>query len=125
MYELEDQWIEAFQALPNTKPLVDMLRNRSMPMPFGARDQLAEMISPGKPALEPFVFELKPNKDYDIGKMLEKLEVAYLYGAARADGEKSQQAADEVGHEYARLDGRTVYRWLQVVKEFGRRLRGN
>jgi hypothetical protein len=69
MYEQEDIWLNAFAALhsrakpvvdkkgrilkyapdPDPKPLVDLLRSDT-PMPRGARDALAELLSPGDPA---------------------------------------------------------------------------
>jgi hypothetical protein len=123
-YETEDVWINAFQALPDVKPLVDLLRNRTMPMPLGARDQLAELLSPGAPALEPFMLEVKPNKSFDIGRTLEKMEAVSLYGQEVEAGKSSQAAAKDVGHRYDRVSGRQLYRYLAEVKAFVARLRG-
>jgi hypothetical protein len=123
-YETEDIWIEAFQAFPDVKPLVKLLRNKTVPMPLGARDQLAEMLSPGVPALEPFLLEMKPNRSFDMNKTLEQIEAVHLYGQEMTSGKSSQDAAEDTGHKYARVSGRHFYRYLKSVRALVGRLQG-
>jgi hypothetical protein len=43
-YELEDVWLNAIAKLPDTKPLAELLRDFSTPIPPGVRDLLAELL---------------------------------------------------------------------------------
>lgn len=119
--EINDIWINAFAAFPDVQPLLLLLRSDT-PMTPGARDLLAELLSPGDPPIDPFVLELKPNAKFDMAGILEKIAAADLYGCELAAGKSSQQAAKQAGHKYARVSGRQLYRYLHEVRRLVGRL---
>jgi hypothetical protein len=113
-HEIDDIWLNAFAAFPDVQPLVQLLRSNT-PMTPGARDLLAELLSPGDPPIDSFVLELKPNADF--AKMLRKFDAVADY--------KMGTSADEAGAKQ-NVTGRTVFRYLdeEIPQKLGERLRG-
>jgi hypothetical protein len=129
MYELEDAWLNAFAMLPDVKPLADLLRDYSTPMPRGARDQLAELLNPGNPDICGGRLTYTPTDG--IRRAIEKWLPSVVDYHAEADqrkragkGDASQNAAKSVGKRNKRSD-RTVYRKLRAWRKLVARLRGS
>jgi hypothetical protein len=112
---IHDLWINAFAAFPDLQRLARLLRCENIPMTQGARNTLAELLSPGDPPIDSFVLELKPNADFD--KMLRKFDAVADY--------KMGISADEAGAKQ-NVTGRTVFRYLdeEIPQKLGQRLRG-
>jgi hypothetical protein len=120
MAEIDDIWINAFGALPDVQPLVRLLRSDT-PMPPGARDLLAELLSPGDPPISDFELVPKRNKKFDT--ILDQLEKVAPYAQEREAGKSAQAAAIEAG-EAAGVDERTIFRYHEKLRRLGERLRG-
>jgi hypothetical protein len=118
----EDVWLNAFAAFPDIRPLVRLLRSDT-PMTAGAREILAELLSPSHPPIDSFVLELKPNADFD--KTLRKLGAVAEYKIATGAGMSAEIAAEEAGSNH-NVTGRQLFRWLKedVPQRLGERLRG-
>jgi hypothetical protein len=89
MADIDDLWINALAALPDVQPLVRLLRSDT-PMPPGARDLLAELLSPADPPISDF--ELIPKRIKKFDTMLDQLEKVAPYAQER-EAEQSAQAA--------------------------------
>jgi hypothetical protein len=135
LYAIEDIWLNAIAKFPDTKPLADLLRTYSTPMPPGVRDLLAEYLNPGKPDIcggrlmyEPTdgIRRVVGSEVDDDGGLL-SLVADYHDEVERrkAAGEPgpSQEAAITVGEKSGQSD-RTVYRRLQEWRALVARLRG-
>jgi hypothetical protein len=120
MTEINDTWINAFGALPDVQPLVRLLRS-DMPVTPGARDLLAELLSPGDPPITDF--ELVPRRNKKFDAMLEQLEKVARYAEEREAGKSAQAAAVEAG-KAAGVEDRTIFRYRERLGQLGERLRG-
>jgi hypothetical protein len=120
MAEIDDIWINAFGALPDVQPLVRLLRSDTQ-MPPGARDLLAELLSPGDPPITDF--ELVPRRNKKFDTLLDQLERVAPYANEREAG-KSAQAAAVVAGEAAGVEDRTIFRYRENLRRLGERLRG-
>jgi hypothetical protein len=120
MTEIDNVWINAFGALPDVDPLVRLLRS-DVPITPGARDLLAELLSPGNPPISDF--ELVPKRIKKFDTMLEQLEKVTPYAQEREAGQSAQAAAVEAG-EAAGVDERTIFRYRENLRRLGKRLRG-
>jgi hypothetical protein len=120
-HEIDDLWLNAFAAFPDVRPLVRLLRCPSVPMPPGARDTLAELLSPVDPPIDSFVLELKPNAKF--GKMFPEIDAVYSYANARDAGESSENAAAKAGEQHL-VVARQIHRYRARLKRLGDRLRG-
>jgi hypothetical protein len=137
LYAIEDVWLKAINELPDTKPLADLLRTYSVPMPPGARDFLAELLSPGDPDIYGGRLVYKPTgtfrqiagKERLIGQDNGLLSLVKDYydevERRKRAGEKdpSQGAAAAIGEKTGQ-DGRTVYRKVKAWRALVARLRG-
>jgi hypothetical protein len=128
-FSLENIWLNAFARLPDAKPLADLLRDYSTPMPPGIRDQLAEMLNPGDPDIVGGRLVFTPTDG--IGRAVEEwlpLVIGYRAEADRRKragrGDASQNAAKFVGKQ-SKTSDRTVYRKLQAWRALVARLRGS
>jgi len=119
-FVLEDLWINAFAAFPDLQPLVQLLRSNT-PMTTGARDLLAELLSPGDPPIDSFVLELKPNAKFR--KMFPELDAVHSYANARDAGESSEKAAAKAAEQHL-VTERQIHRYRAKMKRLGDRLRG-
>jgi len=120
MTEISDIWINAFGALPDVEPLVRLLRS-DVPMTPGARDLLAELLSPSDPPISDF--ELVPKRIKKFDTILEQLEKVAPYAQEREAGQSAQAAAAEAG-EAAEVTDRTIFRYRENLQRLGERLRG-
>jgi hypothetical protein len=126
-YEIEDLWLNAVARFPDTRPLADLLRTYSTPMPPGVRDLLAELLNPGKPDICGFQLVCRPTGGID--EAIEALKLAHSYHVEterlkKAGGrDPSQAAAETIGAENEMSD-RSVYRRVRLLREITLRLRG-
>jgi hypothetical protein len=127
---IEDVWLKAFNELPDTKPLADLLRTYSVPMPPGARDFLAELLSPGDPNIYGGRLVYKPTDTFrqvagDNGLLSLVKDYYDEVERRKRAGEKdpSQGAAATIGEKTGQ-DGRTVYRKVKALRALVARLRG-
>jgi hypothetical protein len=131
MIDHEDAWINAINALARLSgrdkkvvsdpdPLVRLLRSDT-PMTPGARDALAELLSPGDPPI--FDFVLEPKRVGKFDNLLTAFDAVESYAKKIEDGQSSQVAAEEAGDEHLVTD-RQIYRYLDKVRRLGERLRG-
>ena len=120
MTEIDDIWLNALGALPDVQPLVRLLRSDT-PITPGARDLLAELLSPGDPPISDF--ELVPKRIKKFDAMLDQLERLAPYAQEREAGQSAQAAAAEAG-EAAGVDERTIFRYRENLRRLGERLRG-
>jgi hypothetical protein len=137
-YAVEDIWLNAIAQLPDTtKPLADLLRTYSTPMPPSVRDLLAEYLNPGDPDIcggrlvyEPTdAIQRVVGSEVNGGAGLLSLLVDYHYEVERRKlfGEKkpSEKAAAYVGKKHKQGSARNVYRRLLAWKKIVARLRGH
>jgi hypothetical protein len=136
-FALEDLWINAFADLgrikltvdkqgvfdggavcnPDPKRLVDLLRS-DMPMPSGARNTLAELLSPGDPPLNNW--KLVPERIKRIDPIARQLDGAAAFGKNKSAGMTAEAAADQTGIR----GGKQINRYRKLLKRIGRRLHG-
>ena len=141
-YALEDIWINAFAALTQSpsdpKPLAKLLRSDT-PMPPGARDTLAELLSPGNPEYLMCRLVLEStDRSYALstadraGKIASALQISAEHAAKVTElkaksphGSKrvspSDDAADLVGKKYG-PSGRQIHRIRAELKKTHERI---
>lgn len=136
MFTVEDIWINAIARFPDTKPLANLLRAYSTPMPDGIRDSLAELLSPGDPDICGGRLVYEPNQtfrlltgsevDGDAGllSLAEDFHVDVDRRKWRGEKDPSKKAAASVGKKTGRGKWRTVYRKLEILRAIAARLRG-
>jgi hypothetical protein len=140
MYELEDTWLKAFHALPDTASLVALLRSDT-PMPSGARDMMAGLLE----GSDFWAGQLVYKKTDGIEKVIQLKELHYAtsdlsdeIGAFqdtegrrwgwrgllpiavdyfRLRGKGVPKAANKVGERY-NMDERSIYRQVKAWKAF-------
>jgi len=125
--ELEDTWLNAIASLPDGKPLADLLRTYSTPIPPEVRDQLAELLNPGDPDIGIGRLVYRPPDGIEVLKGLRlnrsyRAEIDRLKKAGERDA--SQAAAESVGAKTG-MSGRTVHRKIKRLREFFTRLGGS
>jgi len=121
MHELEDIWLNAITKLPDAKPLADLFRSAT-PMPPGARDMMAELLSPGHPDI--CGGRLAYEQTTGLATATDKwLPIIAKYHEQVGKGESSQDAAAKVGEKHKKAD-RTVYRYINHWKQLVARLSG-
>lgn len=129
---IDDLWINACQAFPDTEPLVKLLRSDT-PMTSGARDLLANLLSPSTPPSDSFMLVAKPNPkwfrmmgtgvdehgDDDQGEF----GVVATY-AEKVQAGLSSEAAEEAAGLQKNVGPKQVHRYRIKLRELGRYLRG-
>jgi hypothetical protein len=131
-FMLEDVWLNAIAEFPDTKPLADLFRTHSTPIPPDTRDFLADLLNPGDPDIYGFRLACEPTGGIDQAVKL--MELAHSYDTAvewlKETGapDPSQVAAELVGQENA-MSGRTAYRrverWREMARKIALRLHGD
>jgi len=136
-YELEDIWINAFAALgrikltsdeggafdggtiadPDVQPLVELLRS-DIPMTAGARDALAELLSPGDPPINNW--KLVPERIKRIDPIAKQLDGVAAFEKNRGAGMTAEVAAENTGVR----GGRQINRYRESLERLGQRIHG-
>jgi hypothetical protein len=104
-------------AVADVEPLVRLLRSNT-PMTPGARDTLAELLSPGDP---PYMnWKLVPEQIKRVDPIAKQLDGATAFEQNRNAGMSVQDAADQASIR----GGRQILRYRALLGRLGRRLHG-
>ena len=126
--EMGEDWQEAIEALiasstPNPKPVAALIR-RGGPIPYGAREILAELLDPGRPEYLYFRLELKSTRTpAQRAFLVKKMTAALLYEKHISEGKYSDEAIEAVNKTVAR-EKSGIFRYVSEWDKLRKRLHG-